>query len=90
MERNNKIGHLCYLMLHNEQGRELLNELKSMLAEDPIFPKPPEVLAQFGGAEMFAAYRAGQASLIKFIELHGKGYKDQEHAMQAKKDKGDK
>jgi hypothetical protein len=58
-----------------------------MLAEDPVFPKPPEVLAQFGGAEMFAAYRAGQMSLVKFIELHGKGYRDQENAMQAKQDK---
>jgi hypothetical protein len=86
MEKN-KLGHLCYLMLHNDKGVALLDELKRMLGDDPIFPKPKEVLEQFGGASMFAAYRAGQMSLIKFIELHGKGYKDQEHAMQAKQDK---
>lgn len=89
MEKN-RIAHLCYLILQNDNGRDLLEELKKMFADDPVFPKPPEVLAQFGGAEMFAAYRAGQASLIKFIELHGKGYRDQENALQAKKDKEDK
>jgi hypothetical protein len=88
MEKN-KLGQLCYWLTKQAQGRELLQELKIMLANDPALPKPPEVLAQFGGADMFMATRAGQLSMIKYIELHAKGYIDQENALKAKQNKED-
>ena len=85
MEKN-EIAHLCYLQMHRKEGKQLIEALKTMLAEDMVLPKPEEVLNQFGGAAMFAAYRSGQSSILKFIELHAKGYQDNENA----KNKGEK
>ena len=83
MEKN-KMGQLCYWLTRQEQGVELLNELKMMLANDPALPKHPDILAQFGGADNFMAFRSGQASMIKYVELHAKGYIDQENALKEK------
>jgi hypothetical protein len=88
MEKN-KLGQLCYWLTKQAQGRELIHELKMMLSNDPALPKPAEVLAQFGGAELFMATRAGQLSMLKYIELHAKGYLDQENALKEKQNKED-
>ena len=86
MEKN-KIGMLCYWLTRQEQGRELLDELRRGLADDPILPKHPDYLAQFGGAESYAVWRAGQAYFIRLIELHAKGFIDQENALKAQQNK---
>ncbi len=82
-----KIGQLCYWMTTHEQGKLLLETLSFIMASDPVLPKPKEVMDSFGGVETFMAFRAGQVSLIKYIEIHGKGYLDQENALAAKAEK---
>lgn len=79
----NKIGMLCYWLTRQDQGRELLEELRRGLSDDPILPKHPDYLAQFGGADNYAVWRAGQAHFLRIIELHAKGYIDQENAAKA-------
>ncbi len=89
MDTNNKIGALCYWMTTQEQGKELLDSLTKLLQNDPVLPKPKEMMESFGGAEMFCAFRAGQASLVKFIELHATGYIQQENALKEAQNKKD-
>jgi hypothetical protein len=83
----NKVGMLCYWLTRQDQGRELLEELRRGLADDPVLPKHPDYLAQFGGADNYAVWRAGQAHFLRIIELHAKGYIDQENAAKAAEEK---
>lgn len=83
MEKN-KIGELCYWLMQQEKGKQLIDELKMMLANQPVLPQHPDVLAQFGGAELFMSYRGGQVSLLKYIELHSTQFRDQEIGAQVK------
>jgi hypothetical protein len=85
----NKIGQLCYWLVRQAEGKELLDELRKGLANDPVFPKHPDLLSQYGGANNYAAFRAGESYLIRVIELHAKGYIDQENAAIAAKEKSD-
>lgn len=80
---------LCHWLVGQENGRALLEELRQGLANDPILPKSPEYLAQFGGAANYAVWRSGQAHFIRLIELHAKGYIDQENAAIAMQNKQD-
>lgn len=82
MEKN-KIGQLCYWLVRQKEGKELLDELRIGLQNDPVLPRHPDFLAQFGGADNYSSFRAGMSHFIKVIELHAKGYIDQENAMQA-------
>lgn len=82
-----KVGQLCYWMVNQPEGKVLLETLSYIMANDPIFPKPKELLDSFGGAECFMAFRAGQVSLVKYIELHATGYKDHQNALLAKSEK---
>jgi hypothetical protein len=86
MEKN-KIGQLSNWMLNQKEGRELIAELKRIHTDDQVYPKAPEILAQFGGGSEYAAFRAGQLSYIRFIELHAKGFKDQENVLKANAEK---
>lgn len=88
MEKN-KIGQLCYWLIRQPEGKELLTELKMMLANDPPLPKPKEILDQFGGAEIFLATRNGQVSFIKYIELQAAIYLQNETAIKAAQDKAE-
>lgn len=88
MEKN-KIGQLCYWLIRQPEGKELLTELKMMLANDPPLPKPAEILAQFGGAEMFLATRNGQVSFIKYIELQAAIYIQNENSIKEAQDKAE-
>lgn len=88
MEKN-KLGQLCYWLIRQPEGKELLTELKLMLSNDPALPKPPDVLASFGGADMFMATRAGQLSMIKYIELHANIYLQNETAIKDAQNKAD-
>lgn len=88
MEKN-KLGQLCYWLIRQPEGKDLLHELKMMLANDPALPKPPEILAQFGGADMFLATRNGQISMIKYIELHANIYIQNENAIKEQQDKAE-
>ena len=86
MEKN-KIGQLCHWLIRQPEGRQLLDELRTGLANDPIFPKHPDLLAQFGGANNYAAFRAGQTYCLRVIELHAAGFVDQENHLQAQANK---
>lgn len=86
MEKN-KIGQLCYWMVRQKEGQEILKAIKDFLTNDPVFPKPPEFIASFGGTEAYMAFRAGQVSIVRFIELHAQGYIDQENALKDKQNK---
>jgi hypothetical protein len=64
-----KINYLLYKIFHTtEDGKELLKYLKKIFLEFSVLPVYPNVIEQFGSIEIFMAFKAGQANLIKWIE----------------------
>lgn len=86
MEKN-KLGQLSDWILKQKNGKELIAELRRVFTDSPAIPQSKELLENFGGANNYMAYRQGQLSVLKHIELHAKGYRDQQVALQKKTDK---
>lgn len=76
----NKTGQLCYWLVRQPEGRELLDHFKNMFANEMTFPKDPAFIAQYGGTESYLAHKAGMVSFLRIIEIHAQGYIDQENA----------
>lgn len=86
MEKN-KLGQLSDWILKQKNGKELIDELRKTFTDSPAIPQQKELLENFGGANNYMAYRQGQISVLKHIELHAKGYRDQQLGLQKKTDK---
>ncbi len=81
-----RIFHLVHkIFIGLDEGQELLKLLKDKSASEPIFPKPAEAMAQYGGALGWAAYQEGQRSFMLGLELMAKEYEQQIDASNRKK-----
>lgn len=73
----NRVQFLSHkLFLDNAEGREWIKLMKLLHVTTPTFPQPEEIIDRHGGALGWAAFREGQITLLRAVEILGQNYLD--------------
>lgn len=59
----------CHLFLNTPEGREFLQLMKLVHIETPTFPQEAKVIDRHGGPLGWAAFREGQITLVRSLEV---------------------
>lgn len=77
----NRVQFLAHaLFIANNEGKEFLRLMKLLHVTTPTFPQSQEMIERHGGALSWAAFREGQITLIRSLELLGQNYLDKVEA----------
>lgn len=72
-----RVQFLAYHLFQTlPEGKEFLRLMKVLHLSTPTFPQPEEAISRHGGPLGWAAFREGQATLIRALEQLGKNYLD--------------
>lgn len=70
------------LFIANADGKEFLQLMKMLHIMTPTFPQKEEIIANHGGPMAWAAYREGQLTLLRSIDVLAQNYSDKIEAEQ--------
>jgi len=80
MDEKRLLGRVQYLahalFLDNPDGKEFIKLMKLLHLLTLTFPQAEDVIARHGGSLAWAAFREGQVTLLRSIELLGQNYLD--------------
>ena len=70
------------LFIANSEGKEYIRLMKMLHIQTPTFPQKGDVIECHGGPLAWAAFREGQLTLLRSIDVLARNYEDKIEAEQ--------